>query len=127
MEFTLVLTATGGRIHASTDNVTTLCGYPVDEHRATSFWGHTPDCTRCRALLKAAVKWTDPRGRIPGDILIVAFPESNHRFRRDDEVTVLQVAPLSGFPTLANYQVIRHPKRPGSTGHWIPPDYFQTN
>ena len=73
------------------------------------------------------VEWTDPRGRIPGDILIVAFPESDHRFRRDDEVTVLQVAPLPGFPALASYEVIRHPKRPGSTGHWIASDYFQNN
>ena len=73
------------------------------------------------------IEWIDPRGRIPGDILIVAFPESNHRFRPGDEVTVLQVAPLPGFSTLANYEVIRHPARPGSTGHWIPSDYFQTN
>ena len=70
-------------------------------------------------------KWTDPRGRIRGDILIVAFPESNYRFRPGDKVRVLQVEELSGFPTLADYEVIRHPTRPESTGHWISSDYFQ--
>ena len=52
-DYTLVLTATGGRIHASIDGTLTLCGHQVDEHRGTYFWGSVPDCPRCRKAVKA--------------------------------------------------------------------------